>query len=235
MQFDLFHTSQADAKSASKTLNDLKLLGSIKGLAYVPNYLAESEAQALWQAVTTAPWLSDIKRRVQHYGWKYDYRNRFIDYSSFLGPLPEWAQSLAERLTADEHLKKIPDQLIVNEYLPGQGIANHVDCKPCFEETIISVSLGSPCVMDFIHLKSKHKIEALLEPCSLVVISGESRYDWSHGIPARKTDHFFGSSFERSLRISLTYRSVIVQDNCSIKAPVLSSTLTSTDYSQEPQ
>ena len=28
------------------------------------------------------PWLSDLKRRVQHYGYKYDYRARAIDHTS---------------------------------------------------------------------------------------------------------------------------------------------------------
>jgi alkylated DNA repair dioxygenase AlkB len=217
MQFDLFNNFQLIAQSAAKTINDLQRLESIEGLTYVPDYLSESEGNALWRSITGSPWLTDIRRRVQHYGWKYDYRNRFIDYSSFLGPLPPWAQPLGERLTIDGYLKKKPDQLIVNEYLPGQGIANHVDCKPCFEETIISVSLGSRCVMDFINLRTKEKIEVLLEPHSLVVISGESRYNWSHGIPSRKTDQFAGESFERALRISLTFRNVIVQDACNLK------------------
>src|SRR5258708_7564616 len=133
MQFDLFNTSQVPAQPIAETLNDLKQLRSINGLTYIPNYISETEGKALWEAITAAPWLTDIKRRVQHYGWKYDYRNRFIDYSSFLGPLPNWAQSLAGRLTADGHLKKIPNQLIVNKHKPRQWIANHLDCKPSFE------------------------------------------------------------------------------------------------------
>ena len=35
----------------------------------------------------------------------------------------------------------------VNEYLPGQGIAQHVDCVPCFGGTVASLSLLSPCTM----------------------------------------------------------------------------------------
>lgn len=216
MQFDLFNKSQEVTISPSGTLNDLEGLAAIKGLSYIPGYLSEVEAADLWQAITKSPWLSDIKRRVQHYGWKYDYKNRFIDYSSFLGPLPEWAQPIANRLYRDGYLSKIPDQLIVNEYLSGQGIANHVDCKPCFENTIISVSLGSCCLMDFINLGSRRKIEALLEPCSLLVISDEARYEWSHGIQARKTDQFSGNRYERGLRISLTFRNVIVQETCTL-------------------
>ena len=46
----------------------------------------------------------------------------------------------------------MPDQLIVNEYQPGQGISAHIDCEPCFKNTIVTVSLGSVYEMDFISL-----------------------------------------------------------------------------------
>src|SRR5690606_41391937 len=121
-------------------------------------------------------------------GWRFEYKARAIDYSMYLGELPPWAQPLAKRLFEGGYFAKEPDQLIINEYQPGQGIAGHVDCEPCFGSTIASVSLGSVCVMDFVSLKSREKIEILLEPKSLVVISGEARYDWTHAIAARTWD-----------------------------------------------
>lgn len=214
MQTNLFSTEPRN-KELPITLNNLEELEKISGLVYVPYYLTKAEELALWESITTSDWQNDIKRRVQHYGWKYDYRNRFIDYSSFLGQLPLWSLELANRLFKDGHLSKLPDQLIVNEYLPGQGIANHVDCEPCFEDTVISISLGSYCIMDFIHLKSKTKIEALLEPRSLAVIKGSARYEWSHGISARKTDIFKTYKIDRTLRISLTFRNVITNGKFS--------------------
>lgn len=56
---------------------------------------------------------------------------------------------LAEKLFLDKLFNKIPDQLIINEYLPGQGIAPHIDCVPCFTETIVSISLGDEYPMRF--------------------------------------------------------------------------------------
>jgi alkylated DNA repair dioxygenase AlkB len=41
------------------------------------------------------------------------------------------------------------DQLIINEYMPGQGINKHVDRIDIFENYICSLSLGSDCVMTF--------------------------------------------------------------------------------------
>jgi alkylated DNA repair dioxygenase AlkB len=128
-----------------------------------------------------------------------------------IGDLPTWVLSLAERLRNEGLMPQQPDQLIVNEYLAGQGIANHVDCEPCFGDTIVSLSLGGTCVMDFIHKQTKQKIEVLLEPCSLVVLTGEARYDWTHGIQAKKSDVFKQQKFVRTTRISLTFRNVIVK------------------------
>lgn len=187
----------------------------VRGLKYVPEFLTKEEHAALWLEINRESWLGDLKRRVQHYGWKYDYRSRAIDYSMFLGALPPWALKLAHRLKNENYISELPDQVIINEYEPGQGIANHIDCEPCFGDTVISISLGSPCVMDFINIKTKEKIEAILEPRSMVVIAGESRKLWTHGIIGRKTDVFNGQRIDRRLRISLTFRKVIV-NSCSV-------------------
>ena len=66
----------------------------------------------------------------------------------------EWAAELAQRLHHDGYGAQQPDQLIVNEDEPSQGIAGHVDCIPCFDDTILSISLGSACVMMFTHTRS---------------------------------------------------------------------------------
>jgi alkylated DNA repair dioxygenase AlkB len=213
MQLNFFDTSkshQIRTISNFQNPNPSSALLKIPGLKYVPQFISNEEHNELLQAINKEKWLTDLKRRVQHYGWKYDYKARSIDYSMYLGELPNWAKSIAERLHQLSYISKIPDQLIINEYQPGQGIANHVDCEPCFGETIISVSLGSACVMDFINIKSKEKIEIMLEPRSLVIITGEARHDWSHGIASRKTDEFNGVKKERQVRVSLTFRNVIL-------------------------
>ncbi|MEN9874244.1 MAG: hypothetical protein RL186_1141, partial [Pseudomonadota bacterium] len=62
-----------------------------------------------------------MKRRVQHYGWRYDYRAGRVNSNDYLGPLPsvfaELANKIGENLSAPTDF----DQVIVNEYLPGQG------------------------------------------------------------------------------------------------------------------
>lgn len=213
MSYDLFNQPPNNfspflATSIPNVINDIS---DISGLIYIPNYITKEQENSFIKSINAESWLTDIKRRVQHYGYKYDYKARAIDYSMFLGALPSWASAMAKRLYLEKQIDQEPDQLIINEYLPGQGIANHVDCEPCFGETVISISLGSYCVMDFINIKSRHKIEVMLEPGSMVVITGEARHLWSHGIAQRKTDFFNGKKYDRNLRISMTFRKVILK------------------------
>jgi len=197
-----------EKNSKGAFVNDVS---SIDGLTYIPQYISQEEERNLTNHINAETWLSDIKRRVQHYGYKYDYKARNINYDMYLGHLPDWLNFIAKRLNHEKYIDSVPDQLIINEYLPGQGIANHVDCAPCFGDTVISLSLNSYCVMDFINLQTKQKIEVLLEPRSLVVINGTARYSWSHGIAARKVDVFNGITLNRQIRQSLTFRKVILK------------------------
>jgi alkylated DNA repair dioxygenase AlkB len=207
--YDLFNQDFINASFNDKRMeNDTSI---IDGLKYIPNFITKEEEKELLQSINNEIWLSDIKRRVQHYGYKYDYKSRNIDHTMYLGDIPHWSKKIANRLVDMNYLTNIPDQIIVNEYVPGQGIANHIDCEPCFGDTIITISLNSNCIMDFINVGTKQKVEVLLEPCSLVVINGISRYKWTHGIPARKVDVFNGVKIQRELRFSLTFRNVIFQ------------------------
>lgn len=183
--------------------------GLVPGLVFMPAYLTQPEQAALEAAVDAQPWLNDLKRRVQHYGYRYDYRSRSIDRDMYLGALPDWAGALAGRLLAEGHTRVLPDQLIVNEYLPGQGISAHIDCIPCFGDTIISISLGSTCLMEFMHVRSNERVLVLLRPGSMVAMQGQSRTMWKHSIPARKSDRFDGKIFPRGRRLSLTFRQVL--------------------------
>jgi alkylated DNA repair dioxygenase AlkB len=194
--------------NAPKPLPDLS---AIVGLKYIWDFIDQEKHDDLLQQVDSQPWLTDLKRRVQHYGYKYDYKSRHVDYSMRIGPLPQWAEEIADILCERRLAPERPDQVIVNEYRQGQGIASHVDCQPCFTDTIISLSLGSPCVMDFTHKQTRQVVPLLLEPRSLVVLQDEARYIWLHGIPARKTDQYGDKTIQRERRVSLTFRKVIVE------------------------
>ena len=183
----------------------------VPGLTYLPDYLDPAEHDRLLALVDSLPWRDDLQRRVQHYGYRYDYKARKVDPSMYLGPLPGWADELARRLHAEGWFPVPADQLIVNEYEPGQGISRHVDCVPCFDHTIASISLGSSCVMELSN--GKETVPLLLEPRSVVVMKDEARYRWTHAVPARKTDHYQGRTLPRGRRVSLTFGKVLVERN----------------------
>ena len=127
-----------------------------------------------------------------------DYKARKVTRDMRIGHLPEWLQTLGQRLYKDGHMPAEPDQVIINEYEPGQGISSHIDCKPCFTDTIVSLSLGSGCVMDFTNkLDKTNKIPAWLAPRSIIVLRDEARYKWLHGIAPRKLDTWEGQTHER--------------------------------------
>jgi len=185
-------------------------LANVPGLSLIFDFVNNPEETALLREIDQRPWSDELSRRVQHYGYRYDYRQRRITCDSYLGPLPPFLQKIAQRLHAEGHLPVVPDQAIVNEYLPGQGIAPHVDCEPCFGNVLASLSLGSPVVMQFSALNGADELVALqLEPGSLLVLSGPARYDWKHGIPARKTDALPGAKWIRQRRVSVTFRQVV--------------------------
>lgn len=182
-------------------------VGGVKGLWYLPRFLESSLQTALLEEVDARPWLDDLKRRVQHYGYRYNYKARSIDHSMAIGPLPEFAVRVADALIEVGLLEKIPDQLIVNEYQPGQGITPHIDCVPCFANRIVTVSLGSDCEMEFISRDDPPETRAhLLEQGSALLLHDEARFDWMHCIRPRSSD----GPQRRRRRVSLTFRNVIL-------------------------
>jgi alkylated DNA repair dioxygenase AlkB len=114
----------------------------------------------------------ELKRRVQHFGYRYDSRERAVTAHAYLGALPDWLRPLEERLAAAGFAGGAPDQVMANEYLPGQGISAHVDCVPCFNDTIVSVSLLSRCEMVFRQRPSGATRAIILEPRSALVMTG---------------------------------------------------------------
>jgi len=180
----------------------------INGLFYIPQYISKANEDELIKYIDQQLWRTNLSRQTQHYGYVYDYRAKRIDSSMCLGELPSWLRSIAIQLHDDGLIPDIPNQAIINEYQPGQGIADHIDCTPCFGDVVISLSLAAPVVMDLKH--DGRSIPILLEPRSLLVFQNEARYQWTHGIGRRKYDIINGVSLKRERRLSITFRKVII-------------------------
>jgi alkylated DNA repair dioxygenase AlkB len=185
---------------------------AVPGLFYVSEWLDDIGQRQLLADIDAAPWSTELRRRVQHYGHKYDYGRRAVVASpdrESPGPLPTWARTLTERLHIEGHTDCPADQVIVNEYLPGQGISAHVDCVPCFGPAVAAVSLGSACVMDFAGPDRASRVPVWLRPGGLCVMTGPARYEWRHSIAARKSDPTPNGRVPRGRRVSVTFRTVL--------------------------
>jgi alkylated DNA repair dioxygenase AlkB len=199
-ELDLF-SEQSQREASSPT-------SLVQGMTYIPDFLTVAEQSAVLTEIDRQPWRHDLKRRVQHYGFRYDYKARRVDRSMYLGSLPQFAIPAASKLVERCLFRQLPDQLIVNEYVPGQGITAHIDCEPCFGEVIAMISLGWAYEMEFVHSVTRESRPILLEVGSALVITGDARYKWLHQIKARRTDH----GVLRRRRVSLTFRNVVLSD-----------------------
>jgi alkylated DNA repair dioxygenase AlkB len=94
------------------------------------------------------------------------------------------------------------DQVTVQEYQPGTGIGDHCDERQCFGPDIVTISLLAPCTYRLTHRQQQQVHVHIVQPRSVVVLQGDSRLIWKHGIPTTKTDAI------RDRRPSLTFRTI---------------------------
>ncbi|MGL4420373.1 MAG: alpha-ketoglutarate-dependent dioxygenase AlkB [Gemmataceae bacterium] len=182
------------------------------GLIYIPNFMPAAEQKELLAAIDKGEWSQELRRRVQHYGYRYDYKARQVDRSMRLGTLPDFVQNVLIQLQMHVAIRCDFDQLIVNEYLPGQGIAAHIDCEPCFDEQIAIISLGWAYEMEFQNVHSRSTSTLMLATGSLLVLSGPARYEWTHQIRPRFKDR----GVSRQRRVSLTFRKVLLNNTSNL-------------------
>jgi alkylated DNA repair dioxygenase AlkB len=172
-----------------------------EGFKYQPEVIsAEQEAEVV-QRLRELPLKEFVfqgflaKRRTVSFGWHYDFTERALqkadDIPGFLVDLRERAAGFAgmdpERF----------QQVLVIEYQPGASIGWHRD-KNVFGE-VIGVSLLSPCRF---RLRRKtgstwERVSLTAEPRSAYLMSGPSRTEWEHSIPAVD-----------ALRYSVTFRNL---------------------------
>jgi len=175
-------------------------IDSIPGFTYVPNYISEDEETTLLEHLTTQEWDTRLSRRTLHYGWRYPY-SPFGKLEQTTA-IPEWILPVQTRL--ESTFGTTFDQLIVNEYLPGQGIAPHVDHMGFFDDTIAVISIGSDTVLHMTH-KSRPNVNVTVQRCSMYGMQDIARYVYKHSISRLTHDNMI----PRKTRYSLTFRKTI--------------------------
>ncbi|EPS71390.1 hypothetical protein M569_03370, partial [Genlisea aurea] len=190
-------------------------IDGIDGLSICRKFLSREDQSSLLSALENDGFLSQISR------------NQAMRFGNF----PWWAIELSDLISDEakeppcslfpsELLSREPlfNQLIVNIYQPGEGIAAHVDLMR-FEDGIAVVSLESSCVMHFTPAAAaaaaadddddhRKQIPVLLTPGSLVMMWGEARYEWKHGIDRGRpgSQVWNGREIRQERRTSITLR-----------------------------
>jgi hypothetical protein len=158
----------------------------INGLYYFSNVI--NDAGDFVEMIDKEPWASvmDKKKRCVQY---HDLSCRNSPgLSTFSGEFIEKMYSLA--LICGNILSEIGiysdtlDQCVINDYSPYQGIRRHID------------SNSSGCYIKFQKNDVVKKI--CVEPNSLYIMTGDSRYKWSHEIDC----------LSKYRRISVTFRTL---------------------------
>jgi alkylated DNA repair dioxygenase AlkB len=210
---DLHLKKRARSSALSPVPFDLSAIAAVPGLFLCLNVLDVAGERALLALVDANSWSDVLKRRVQHYGFQYDYKSRNLAPAA-APPIPDLCLELATNLRtkcglpSTTPMERQFDQLIVNEYVPGQGISAHTDAS-VFGACIVSVSLNSGVIMRF--SRANHaSVDVWLPPRSAVFLTGDARRLWKHAIAAVKSDKGHGA---RSRRVSLTFRTLLSLDN----------------------
>ncbi len=173
-------------------------MDAIKGLTYIEDFLTVDEEQHLINNINNMEWNTDLKRRTQHFGYKYPYNFKTINELIETTPIPSFIETILNKV--NNQTNKNFNQIIINEYNPGQGIASHTDNITLFGDTVVSLSLNSNIVMEFSY--DNLIIKLPLKRKSLIILQDDARYKWRHGITAKKYD----DKIKRDTRISVTFR-----------------------------
>ncbi|KAI9363871.1 hypothetical protein DFJ73DRAFT_620291 [Zopfochytrium polystomum] len=218
-----------------------EIFKAVPGLYVFPEFISVAEEEELLRKVQEHLWIELSVRQVQHHGFAFDYDiNKVASLTQ--PPLPPWSLPVLDRLYA--HPSRPPgtptyNQLTVNQYPAGTGIPPHTDTHSGFRDNVLIVSLAHPVVMEFRTLYDPRAVPApphrrdpaaadpfrtvnvLLDRRSAVVLHGEARFGWEHGIRARAADVVAGRLVERKMRTSLTFREVRLWEGDEEEAEVV--------------
>ena len=209
--------------------NNLKSTTStrIPGLFYHPMFISVDEQNRILDIVYGNNWSLVLHRRQQFYGQVYFHTTHDLKTIQPMSNIPaddavnellhdinafDW---LIDRLMDLKLFNERPTQVLVNEYVGPMGIASHVDVETAFGDTIVTLSLLNSCWLSLTRLNSEscsspRPVKVLMEPMSLLVMKGDSRTIYKHGITKSKWVCLCdGQGVARDcdwVRISLTFR-----------------------------
>ena len=173
------------------------------GLMTEPNIISEELEKNILKEIYSKEWRNDLKRRVQHYYHVYDYTSKnVLIKTDEPGPFVKQLEDIVSK-----YFDCKINQIIVNEYEPGQGISAHIDKPTIFGPVVVTVTLQSDSSMVF-HKQGEKELIVPLIRREAVILTGPSRYEWTHEIKKNKTDTINGIRKKRGTRVSVTFRCI---------------------------
>lgn len=186
----------------------------IPGLMIFRAFLSDEEHNTLINVIDSLQWSegSIQKRRVQHYGVTYDYETHQPNFEN-VNAIPQVFDNVLEKVNELNLTNIKPNQLIINEYIHHQGIGKHID-PIAFGDYVFSISLGSSVPIIFSSSTNETKHTFVLEPGSLLIMSGEARRDWNHEIPYSKLVRWEENGQMKKFKREKTFRRVSLTMRC---------------------
>uniref|UniRef100_A0A6C0JHV7 Fe2OG dioxygenase domain-containing protein n=1 Tax=viral metagenome TaxID=1070528 RepID=A0A6C0JHV7_9ZZZZ len=180
----------------------------INGLTIVKDFITKDQELELLEKMKDLEWNGTLLRKSRHYGYNYNYKTKNITYEDYLGNLPSWLDPYILKIFKFGYIYEYPDQVTINRYLPGEGIAAHIDVPRIFKEKLYSISLGSGCNIVFEKDDEYHSY--YIPPRTFMLMEDSARYLYKHGIRRFKSDMVLDKEVERDIRYSITFRNVIL-------------------------
>lgn len=154
------------------------------GLFVSPNFVTPESNPRCLALIDSGKWREDLGRLTQQYGARYNYSSRKLDYDvppiagSVVEPIVQMLQPTFATLSKSVGGKEQIEQVIVNDYQPGQKISKHTD-SPLFGPVVMTYTIGTGTIVTFKRAGHRSfKVEA--ENGTVLAMTGESRDLWTH-------------------------------------------------------
>ncbi|XP_046434653.1 alpha-ketoglutarate-dependent dioxygenase alkB homolog 6 [Neodiprion fabricii] len=196
---------------------------------YIPNFITPEGEIEIIKRVNNSPlpkWTQLSHRRLQNWGGIPHPKGMIAE------EIPAWLTKYVGKISGLQIFPetKLPNHVLINEYLPGQGIMAHSD-GPLFHPIVTTISCGSHTLLDFYKRNETDHVEVsnleftlLLERRSLLILENDLYHKYLHSISERHCDTISKENImnldlcavkyqeneviERGTRLSLTIRHV---------------------------
>lgn len=165
------------------------------GFDLLPAFVPDDELRAIEE------WIAD------HFPWRHHRYGPLPPCAQYPldAPIPDWAGRLGARMIALGVFDHTPGHVLLRRYDRGVGVHPHID-REAYGPVVAGLTLGSSRTFSLTRPRSRSRLDALLLPGDVYVLTGPARYRWYHSIPFAMDDEFGGRSFPRTDGFSVTWR-----------------------------